>query len=94
MFEILIATWLATATVREMPGQPPLVLAVGTSVPDAAQWPELARTVACKSLTGEVLTYLLVWVKGEAYEPRVPAAFHHETVMCPAEAKDQAKVDH
>ena len=86
MPELLIAAWLTTATVQEMPGQPPLVLAVGTTVPETARWPELARSVACRSLSGDVLTYLLVWRAGERYEPPVPVAFHTETVSCPERA--------
>jgi hypothetical protein len=81
MVELLMATWLATATVRELPGEPPLVLAVGTTVPSTATWPDLARAVACRSFTGAVLTYLLVWMPGE-YGEVLPAAFHRQTVSC------------
>ncbi len=82
MLDLLIASWLTAATVRELPGQPPLVLAVGTTVPASDGWPHLARTVACRAFAGEVLTYLLVWMPGE-YESPVPVAFYGETVSCP-----------
>ena len=81
MLELLMATWLATATVRELPGDPPLVLAVGTAVPVATEWAQLARAVACRAFAGEVLTYLLVWKRGDE-EASVPVAFYRESVSC------------
>ena len=45
MLDVLIAAWLTAATVRELPGQPPVVLAVGRTVPATGGWPDLARTV-------------------------------------------------
>lgn len=95
MFELLFAAWLETATIREMPGdpqsiysKPPLVLAVGQTIPESASWPELARTVACRNFKGEVLTYLMVWVKNE-YGIPVPATFYREVVMCPADGVEE-----
>ncbi len=81
MLELLIAGWLSTATIRALPGEPPLVLAVGTTVPNETGWPSLARTVACRAYAGEVLTYLLVWTPDE-YGAPIPAPFYHETVSC------------
>jgi hypothetical protein len=81
MLELLIAVWLATATVRELPGEPPLVLAVGITVPRSADWPGLVRTVACRRFAGEVLAYLLVEMPDEYGFP-IPAAFYRETVSC------------
>src|SRR5207244_3358980 len=49
VLDVLIAAWLTAATVRELPGQPPVVLAVGRTVPAAARWRDLARTVACRA---------------------------------------------
>ena len=71
MLDVLIAAWLTAATVRELPGQPPVVLAVGRTVPATARWRDLARTVACRAFAGEVLTYLLVWPPGETMK-RLP----------------------
>jgi hypothetical protein len=82
VLDVLIAAWLTAATVRELPGQPPVVLAVGRTVPATGGWPDLARTVACRAFAGEVLTYLLVWPPGESESP-VPVAFYRETVSCP-----------
>jgi hypothetical protein len=81
MLELLMATWLSTATVRELPGNPPLVLAVGTAVPVATEWTQLARAVACRAFAGEVLTYLLVWTPGDEGAP-IPVAFYRESVSC------------
>ena len=81
MLELLMATWLSTATVRELPGNPPLVLAVGTVVPVATEWTQLARAVACRAFAGEVLTYLLVWASGDEGAP-LPVAFYRESVSC------------
>jgi hypothetical protein len=81
MLELLIATWLSTATVRELPGDPPLVLAVGTAVPVATEWTQLARAVACRAFAGEVLTYLLVWTPSDEGAP-LPVAFYRESVSC------------
>jgi len=82
VLDVLIAAWLTAATVRELPGQPPVVLAVGTTVPATGGWPDLARSVACRAFAGEVLTYLLVWPPGES-ESQVPVAFYREKVSCP-----------
>src|SRR5207245_10013073 len=82
VLDVLIAAWLTAATVRELPGQPPVVLAVGRTVPATGGWPDLARTVACRAFAGEVLTYLLVWPPGESESP-VPAAFSRGPVRCP-----------
>jgi hypothetical protein len=82
MLELVIAAWLSTATIRALPGEPPLVLAVGRTIPADTQWPFLARTVACRAYGGEVLTYLLVWMPSEYGSP-LPAAFYSETVSCP-----------
>ena len=93
MFELLIAAWLQTATIREMPGQPgetPLVLAIGVTIPETALWPALARTVACRNLKGEVLTYLLVWSKNE-YGMLIPAAFYKEVVTCQDITKKESR---
>jgi hypothetical protein len=81
MLELLMATWLSTATVRELPGDPPLVLAVGTAVPAATEWTQLARAVACRAFAGEVLTYLLVWTVSDEGGP-LPVAFYRESVSC------------
>jgi hypothetical protein len=77
VLDVLIAAWLTAATVRELPGEPPVVLAVGKTVPATGGWPDLARTVACRAFAGEVLTYLLVWPPGESESP-VPVAFYRE----------------
>ena len=82
MLDVLIAAWLTAATVRELPGQPPVVLAVGRTVPATARWPDLARIVACRAFAGEVLTYLLVWPPGESESP-IPVAFYRERISCP-----------
>ena len=65
MLDLLLAAWLETATIREMPGDPPLVLVVGKEIPERVGWPKLARTAACRAFPGEVLTYLLVEVPSE-----------------------------
>lgn len=85
MLDLLLAAWLETATISEMPGEPPLVLVVGQEIPDRAGWPALARTAACRVFTGHVLTYLLVEVQN-GYGMAIPAAFHREFVDCPAVA--------
>ncbi len=90
MLDLLLAAWLETATIREMPGEPPLVLVVGQEIPDRAGWPGLARTAACRAFTGDVLTYLLVEVRNE-YGMVMPVAFHRETVDCPDSADDHGK---
>jgi hypothetical protein len=82
VLDLLLAAWLETATIAEMPGEPPLVLVVGKQVPERATWQTLARTAACRAFPGEVLTYLLVEVPGE-YGVAIPSAFYRETVRCP-----------
>jgi hypothetical protein len=81
MLDLLLAAWLETATISEMPGEPPLVLVVGQEIPDRAGWPVLARTAACRAFKGDVLTYLLVEVEN-GYGMPIPAAFHREVVDC------------
>lgn len=83
--DLMIAIWLATATLREMPalqaGDTPLVLAVGSVVPARETWPRITRAVACRAFTGRVMAYLLVNVPGE-YGVPIPAPFHTEIVEC------------
>lgn len=89
MLDLLLAAWLETATIREMPGDPPLVLVVGQKVPERAGWQMLARTAACRAFAGEVLTYLLVEVPSE-YGVGIPSAFYRETVRCPEGVPDRS----
>ncbi|GEM_PF-3216989 len=93
MFELLIAAWLQTATIREMPGQPgepPLVLAIGVTIPETDSWPVLASTVACRNFKDKVLAFLLVWSKNE-YGMLIPAAFYNEVVTCKNEHRSPSE---
>jgi hypothetical protein len=87
VLDLLLAAWLESATIREMPGEPPLVLVVGRDVPQRGDWPRLARAAACRAFEGDVLTYLLVDVPGDHGVP-IPAAFYRETIQCPDGAPD------
>jgi hypothetical protein len=89
VLDLLLAAWLETATISEMPGEPPLVLVVGQKIPERTGWQMLARTAACRAFAGEVLTYLLVEVPSE-YGVGIPSAFYRETVRCPEGVPDRS----